>query len=254
MRKTAVITGASSGIGREFARQIAKDSGEIKEIWLIGRNREKLAETQNEIGDRARMLPLDLTDPKDRERLRDKLKEHKPQIQLLVNAAGMGVIGKTEELPLEPQLQTVRINCEALTAVTVLALPYMTRGGCVIQMGSASGFFPQPAFAVYAASKSYVLSFSRALRQELRPKGVRVTCVCPGPVDTPFFGSAETYHKRMPGKNAFMTDPARVVSQALKDAAAGRDVSVCGTGMRLARLACKVLPHRLLLAVWGRLA
>ena len=106
-----------------------------------------------------------------------------------------GRIGRFEEITLPEHQQTTRLNDEALMTVTYLCLPYMGKGSRVVQMASASAFVPQPGFAVYAASKAYVMSFSRALRSEVRKKGITVTCVCPGPVDTAFFEGAEKYHK-----------------------------------------------------------
>lgn len=251
----ALITGASSGLGREFARQITRAYPGLDELWLLSRSRQKLEHVQKTLAKttalRIRLFAADLTDPEDRRRLEDALASEKPQIKLLVNAAGLGVIGSVAALPASPQLETIRTNCEALTAVTHLCLPYLKRGSHILQMASA--FAPQPGFAVYAASKSYVLSFSRALGQELRPRGITVTAICPGPVETPFFDHAEKYHKRLPGKQAIMSDLHKVVTQAIRDAANGRALSVYGLPMKASCLACKVLPHSLIIRLMDTL-
>ncbi|MDY3917549.1 MAG: SDR family NAD(P)-dependent oxidoreductase [Candidatus Limivivens sp.] len=257
----AVITGASSGIGREFARQIALDYPWLDQLWLIGRSIGKLEQVKKALEATALSgtaevccLSMDLTIPGERKRLAEKLEKETPRIKLLVNAAGMGVIGKIEQLPAKPQLETIRINCEALTAVTHMCLPYLKRGSRIIQMVSASAFVPQPEFAVYAASKAYALSFSRALRKELQDREITVTAVCPGPVDTPFFDRAEQYEKRLPAKRAVMAEPGKVVKKAIRDAATGREISVCGLPMKGARAACKLLPHSLIIRLMDAFA
>ena len=156
-------------------------------------------------------------------------------------------IGTFEEITLPEHQQTTRLNDEALMTVTYLCLPYMEKGSHIIQMASASAFVPQPGFAVYAASKAYVLSFSRALRSEVRKKGITVTCVCPGPVDTAFFEGAEKYHKMPLFKKKSMADPKPVVEKAVYDAACGRALSIYGWSMKALFLACKILPHRLII-------
>lgn len=251
--KIALITGASSGMGREFALQIERDYEELDELWLVGRREEKLCQVREELKKQTRIFPLDLTKPEMREQLFEALKKEAPQIKLLVNAAGAGVIGRCEQLPAEPQLSSLQINCEALTAVTLACLPFLSAGSRIIQLASASAFLPQPGFGVYAASKAYVLSFSRALRWELRKKGVSVTAVCPGPVDTPFFLPAQVYQKRPAGKDLFMAKPARVTAKALRDAAADRELSIYGLSMKLVYVFCKILPQSLIIRLWSGL-
>ena len=245
--KIAIVTGASSGMGREFVRQISEDYVFLDEIWVIARNAKKLKSLRREVDKRLVILPLDLRKREDQEMLRNRLVREEPRIKLLVNGAGIGKIGDFAELSLESQRAAVRLNCEGLTAVTYLCLPFMHPGSRLIQMSSAAAFVPQPGFAVYAATKSYVLSFSRALRSEVRKKGITVTCVCPGPVDTAFFEGAEKYHKMPLFKKKSMADPKPVVEKAVYDAACGRALSIYGWSMKALFLACKILPHRLII-------
>ena len=245
--KVAIVTGASSGMGREFVKQIAANYLFLDEIWVIGRNRRKLFDLQKEVAKKIRVLQLDLRKREGQERLKIFLETENPRIKLLVNSAGIGKIGNFNELSLNTQRGIVRLNCEALTAVTYLCLPYMHCGTRVIQMASAAAFIPQPGFAVYAASKSYVLSFSRALRMELMERGITVTSVCPGPVNTPFFEKAEQLHAMADLKKASMVEPEAVVEKAIKDAAIGRAMSVYGGNMKALSLICKVIPHQFLI-------
>ncbi|MEE0420847.1 MAG: SDR family NAD(P)-dependent oxidoreductase [Lachnospiraceae bacterium] len=241
--KIAIVTGASSGMGREFVRQISEDYVFLDEIWVIARNAKKLKSLRREVDKRLVILPLDLRKREDQEMLRNRLVREEPRIKLLVNAAGIGKIGDFAELSLDSQRAAVRLNCEGLTAVTYLCLPFMHPGSRLIQMSSAAAFIPQPGFAVYAATKSYVLSFSRALRTELRPRGITVTSVCPGPVDTPFFDKAEKLHSMAEFKKSFMAAPEDVVEKAIRDAAVGRELSIYGGGMKTLFAAGKLLPH-----------
>ena len=142
------------------------------------------------------------------------------------------------------------VNCRALTAVTMLCLPYLKKRSRIIQIDSGSAFLPQPGFAVYAASKAYVLSFDQALGAELKDRGITVTSVCPGPVDTEFFQTGGI--ALSPLKKIFLAKPQKVVRKALFDAEAGKDLSL-GRSMKLLRLLGSVLPQKLILEVMRKL-
>ena len=243
----AVVTGASSGIGREFALQIGNEEG-IEELWAIARRRERLQDLIPQCRARVRVLELDLLRDDSLEKLERLLKKEAPQIVYLVNGAGFGLFGAFEALSLKEQLDMIALNVGALTALTHLCLPYMQRGGRIFQMSSLSAFQPLPFVGVYGAGKAYVLRFSRALNRELRPKKVGVTAVCPGWTKTAFFdraakGDAVCVYD-------FFFTPAQVVSKALADGKKGRDLSVCGLSVYLKLLLSKVLPHRLIMKLW----
>ena len=242
--KIALVTGASSGLGREFVRQIA-EQGKVEEIWAIARRRDRLEALQSISAVPIRVLALDLTRPGDMEYLRNTLQDELPDIRILVNAAGMGRMGPTVDIPAKDNDAMIDLNCRGLTEMTCTCLPWMHKGTRIINLASAAAFCPQAKFAVYAATKSYVLSFSRSLAAELKEKGIFVTAVCPGPVDTPFFEVSG----KLPGgmKEAVMADPVQVVKQALIDAKYKKEVSVYGTAMKGAEAATKVLPHGMIL-------
>lgn len=243
--KIAVVTGASSGLGREFARQISARYSKFDEIWLIARRTERLEEIADEIKLTSRVISLDLSSNDELMALKELLEENAPDIKLLVNCAGYGKSGSFDELGYDEQLGMIDINCRALTAVTKLCLPYISSNSRIIELASAAAFMPQPDFAVYAATKSYVLSFSKAINKELKPKKITVTAVCPGPVDTEFFDIAGKNVK--PLKRMVMAKPENVVEQAIKDAALGNELSIYGRTMKLAHVAGRFLPHRLLM-------
>lgn len=243
--KIALVTGASSGMGREFAKQISARYSKFDEIWLIARRNERLEETAAEIKLTSRVISLDLTNQDELKAFKELLETQQPDIKLLVNCAGYGATGACDEIDCDTQLGMIDLNCRALTAVTTLCLPYISSNSRIIQVASAAAFIPQPDFAVYAATKSYVLSYSRALRTELKPRKISVTCVCPGPVNTEFFDIAGTKIKFF--KKMVMAEPEDVVEQAIKDAALGNALSIYGKSMKLAYIAGRFLPHKLLM-------
>ena len=257
--RTAIITGASTGMGRIFAKEIYQRYKNIEEIWIIARREEKLLSLKKELGQKGVfVLPLDLTREKDIEEYKRVLEERRPDVCILVNSAGYGKIGSFEEIGYEHNRGMIQLNCQALTDVTYLTLPYMRREAQMIHLASSAAFVPQPDFAVYAATKSYVLSFSRALKYELADRKIRVTAVCPGPVKTEFFDQVESCVKEKPEdgtkklkqlKKLVMANPERVVRKALKDNLKGKEVSVYGPIMQMFELACKVIPHKVLLKI-----
>lgn len=251
MKCIAVITGASSGIGREFARQIAAAYPSLSEIWVLARRLTALRELEAELpGKKVRILPLDLTEDTALETLEALLKKERPCIRILVNSAGCGKSGPVESQDWKDASRMLDVNCRALTAVTMLCLPYLKKRSRIIQIDSGSAFLPQPGFAVYAASKAYVLSFDQALGAELKDRGITVTSVCPGPVDTEFFQTGGI--ALSPLKKIFLAKPQKVVRKALFDAEAGKDLSL-GRSMKLLRLLGSVLPQKLILEVMRKL-
>lgn len=251
--KVAIITGASSGIGREFALQMDAIFQNIDEFWLVARREGELEELSKVLLHHCRIFAMDITKMGQPERLAYTLKLENAKVCMLVNCAGYGIMGDFAKAPLKDTLGMIRTNCEALTELTHRMIPFMKKNGRIIQIASSAAFLPQPYFAVYAASKSYVLSFSRAIGQELREKGIYVTAVCPGPVDTPFFDIAEQNAARLALKEAVMVQPEDVVAKALRDSHHRRELSVYGIPMQLFALGCKILPHKAFMQITGML-
>ena len=247
--KIAVITGASSGIGREFAVQIARKYGKLDEIWLVARRKDLMQELEKHLRVPVRIFAMDLADDTDLHQFKEYLEEYNPDIKLLVNCAGFGKIGRVDSQDVIEQGNMIDVNCRALTIFTGLCLPYISTHSRIINIASAAAFSPQPNFAVYAATKAYVLSYSRALNVELKDRQITVTCVCPGPVDTEFFNIAGDSEGKSFKKN-FRVPADKVVTQAIKDAALGNELSIYGTAMKLAKGASKVLPQKAIMSVF----
>lgn len=245
--KIAIVTGATSGMGREMVFQLADRFQGLREIWVIGRRKDRLKELRGQVPVRIRSFGLDLSKTEELLLLKEALKKEKPDVKILVNAAGFGKTGKAGQILPEDSAGMVRLNCEALVAVTDAVLPYLSENSRIIQFASAAAFVPQPGFAVYAASKSFVLSYSRALNEELRPRNIFVTAVCPGPVSTEFFtialngGALKSYKKWVTVKPEF------VVRKAISDSRMGREISIAGPVMKASFLLCKCIPHKLIM-------
>ncbi len=243
--RIAIITGASSGMGRDFSRLLAHE--ELDELWLIARRENRLLRLSNRLDIPCRTLALDLLDKNSFTILADCLALENPEVVWLINAAGYGLVGKVEDLSQEEQDNMVSLNCMALTSITREVLPYMKKGGHIVQFASASAFLPQPDFAVYAATKAYVLSFSRALNAELRPRKISVTAVCAGPVNTEFMKIAGEHEEIRAYKKFFAMESRRVVRSAFLAAKRGREVVVPSLSMQALQLATKILPHKMIL-------
>lgn len=251
--RIAIVTGASSGMGKEAAIQIADRFSGIDEIWMIARRKERLEELEGHAPAHLRSFGLDLTRQEDLQTLESALNEEKPDVKFLINSAGFGQIGYVGDLDIELETGMVRLNCEALCAVTHIVLPYLSKNSRIIQFSSSAAFLPQPKFAVYAATKSFVLSYSRALGAELKPRGIYVTAVCPGPVKTEFFDIAETTGQVPLYKKLVMANPRKVVRLALRDSMMGKSVSVYGFLMKAFYLMSKILPHDFILNMMNRM-
>ncbi len=249
MKNIIIITGASSGIGQEFALQIDTAFSNIDEIWLIARREERLQEVAKVMEHTTRLLAMDVSDEYAMDDLEAMLDEEEVVVRMLINAAGFGLMGEFDDIPFPEQNDMLLVNCEALSKLTYMVLPYMARGSRIIQMASAAAFFPQPGFAVYAATKAYVLSFSRALNRELADRGIYVTAVCPGPVNTEFFDVAEQYGDTPLVKKLTMITSEKCVSEALRASYFKKDMAVPGATMKASLLATKLLPHSLVLNI-----
>lgn len=238
-----VITGASSGMGREFALQLDRGLQSIDEFWLVARRVDRLKELADTMRHRVKILPLDLMTQADLHLFEEVLQEEKPVIRMLINCAGYGMIGDFMEIPVEEQAGEVDLNCRALIWMTYACIPYMRKKSRIIQLASSAAFLPQPGFSVYAATKSFVLSFSRALREELKEKAIYVTAVCPGPVRTEFFDIAEQYGDTLTIKKFTMVEAGRVVREALAASCKNRPMSVCSLPISAFWAMTRVMPQ-----------
>ena len=245
--KTAIITGASSGLGREFALRAVTEFPDIDCFWLVARREEKLAELAAEITDKkVACVCIDLLTDEGMDAYKELLSRENPQVELLVNNAGRGMLGEFAEEPLEGQLQMVDLNIRALTAVVSMTLPYMQDGSCLIQISSIASFAPTPRMTVYSATKAYVSFFSRGLHEELRPRGITVTAVCPPPMRTEFLQNANINGNSRAFEVLPYGEPDQVAIGALRAAKAGKAVYTPRLLYKFYRVLAAVLPHALI--------
>lgn len=251
---TALITGATAGLGAEFARQLAPVAGRLV---LVGRREERLNALAAELRGTAPAvvidpIPVDLANPGERERLSQKIIREEIPLNLLVNNAGLGDLGPfdtAEWRRIDPMLS---VNIAALTHLTHLLLPMLraSRPAAVLNVSSIAGFFPLPEMAVYAATKAYVTSFSEALRMELAPDGISVTALCPGPVPTEFFEVASREGKKIRAMDrshpAFGATPEQVVREALAGLEKNRPGVIPNALLAAAVRAVRLLPFPLI--------
>lgn len=248
--KIAIVTGASSGLGRAFAKELARWE-EIQEIWLVARREERLRILAEELGKPTRVFPLDLTKPESVQILREALERTAPDVRVLVNAAGFGKFGTYADMTARETEDMIDLNCRAAVDLTNLAIPYMGRGSHILEICSSAAFQPLPGMNVYAASKAFLLRYSRGLRWELRGKGIWVTAVCPGWIKTEFMEVArDTQNGQTVRHFPFATTPERVAAQALRGSRLGLAATLHGLMTPIQWLAAKLLPHSLVMACW----
>ena len=251
MKRIIVVTGASSGMGKEFLVQILEKEKDIDEVWAIARREERLIELKEKVSEKIVPIKMDLSDEKDLKKYREKLEKEKPSIVILANCAGFGVFEHTENIDTEVKLNMIDLNVKAPVAMIDYSLPYMGRGSKIMNIASCAGFQPIPYINDYAATKAFLLSYSRALNKELRYKGIHVLAVTPYWTKTEFFDRAvdEGKKKVVINYNA-MYDPTEVMKLAIKDLYTKKDVSIYGFVNRGQRILTKVLPHALVMKVW----
>ena len=240
MKNIAIITGASSGMGKEFVLQL---DGTFDEIWGIGLGKESLDELERTLKGKFRGFELDLTKQESFDNITDLLNKEKPNVKYLANCSGFGKFGRYDEIDL---------NCRALVQMTEYVLPFMERGGRIVQIASVAGFQPVPYMAVYAASKAFVISYSRALNQELKRRKISVTTVCPFWTKTAFFDRATKTEAKeaVVTKYVAMYEAKDVVKKAIKDANKRKELSICGFIARSQVRLVNIIPKKIVMNTW----
>ncbi len=246
----AIVTGASSGMGREFVYALDKEN-KYSEIWVIARRADRLEELKNECKTAIVPIALDLTEKSSFDSYRALLNEKKPDVKVLVNCSGFGKFGTYADIDTETSCEMIDLNCKALVRMTEYTLPYMQKGAHVLQLDSLSSFQPVPYIGVYGATKAFVLSYSRALNVELKTRGIKVMAICPGWVKTEFFERSKTACSDAVTYFNVMYEAKDVVKTAMKDMyKKNKDVSIHGLPVKLQVLGVKLLPHKLVMKIW----
>ena len=251
MKSIAIVTGASSGIGKEFFLSLNEHKENLDEIWVVARSQEKLEALRALTTLPVRIFPVDLSQPDGVKALENAFQTEEIGIEYLICASGFGRFNATIDDDREVLENMVDLNCRSIVGLTRSAFPYMKKGGTVVLIASLAALQPIPYIATYGATKAFVLSYGRALNKELRAlKGARCLCVCPYWTKTAFFDRA--YAEKTIVKNyAVMYEPTQIVQQTWKDLKKkNKDVSIYGTIANGQALLVKMLPHRLVMWIW----
>ncbi|MBR3865014.1 MAG: SDR family NAD(P)-dependent oxidoreductase [Clostridia bacterium] len=250
MKDIIVVTGASSGLGKEFVLQIDKKE-KVDEIWVIARRLDKLIELQGLTDAKIVPIALDLSNYDEIKLYENKLSEEKPNVKILVNCAGFGKFDHYENVETNVYLNMIDLNCKSTVLITNLTLPFMTEGAKIVNFASFSSFQPVPYINVYGATKAFTLSYSRALNRELAYRKIKVLAVCPLWVKTEFFDRAIDKDKKpvVISYNALYT-PDKIIKKAIKDLYKNKDMSIYGKMAKLQWITTKILPHKLIMKIW----
>lgn len=246
--KTAIITGASSGLGAEFVKAVNTGRKDIEKIIVIARREDRLNKLKEDMGDKIYPLPLDLTDADFGGKVKEVLESINAEVVLLINNAGFGKLGDFENIGEPDNALMVRLNCEALTRMSSVCLPFMKDGGEIINTCSIASFAPNIRMATYSSTKAYVMSLSRAMREELKARKINVLACCPGPMETEFLPVANIVKGT---SRTFDTLPrVNVREMAEKSLAAsnrGKAVYTNKAFYKFYRFVAKILPHGLVM-------
>lgn len=246
----AIVTGASSGMGREFVRQLSAWV-QVDEIWAIARRTDALEELKKETAIPVRPVSLDLLKEESFETLETMLEAEKPVISLLVNAAGFGKFGAYHKVSIADDCRMIDLNCKALVVMTRLCIPYMGKSSHILQLDSLSAFQPVPYITTYGATKAFVLSYTRAMIRELKGTGIRMMAMNPGWVKTEFFDHAMKTNTGEVQYFSILYEAKDVVATGLRDLYNTRkDYSVHGLPIRNQVRAVKLMPHSIVMKIW----
>lgn len=251
MKRIAIVTGASSGIGKAFFLSLNERKEGLDEIWVIARSADKLNELQTLTDVPVRTFALDLSKSQSFDVLNAALREETPSVKYLICASGFGRFTAVLDDDLHTLENMVDLNCRAIVSGARVVAPYMEKDGLIMLVSSVAAFQPIPYIATYGATKSFVLSFGRAFNRELmKSRGARCMCVCPFWTKTEFFKRAVEKDTPVVKKYVAMYEPHQIVSRAWKDAKKKKEFSMYGFKAKAQTLLTKLLPHKWVMSVW----
>ena len=244
MKNIAIVTGASSGLGKEFVKLLVNDKN-IDEIFVLARSKDKLNELKADYGDKIKPYPTDLSDINNIKSFGKILEEEMPNIKILVNNAGFAKFCSYDDISIDETIYMINLNVSGVVAMGLVCIPFMSKNSHIINIASQASFQPLPYQNVYSSTKVFVKNYSRALNVELKEKGISVTAVCPGWIKTNLFERGCINAKKGTTKFAYKVTPDVIAKKALKDAYKNKDISVYGLYVNFCRFLSKFLPEKL---------
>ena len=249
MKNIAIVTGASSGLGKEFVKLLSKDVN-LDEIYVLSRNKDKLEKLKIDYGNKIVPYTIDLSNINNIKIFGKYLEKEKRNIKILINNAGFAKFCSYNDISIDESLNMIDLNISGVVSMGLVCIPFMNKNSHIINIASQAAFQPVPYQNIYSATKSFVKNYSRALNVELKDKGIFVTAVCPGWIKTNLFDRGCINAKKGTTKFSFIVTPDVVAKKALKDAYDNKDISVYGVYVNICRFLSKILPERLVMRIW----
>ncbi len=244
MKSLAIITGATGGLGKAFTKHLID---EVDEVWAIGRNIEKLNNLKEMFGAKIKRYSVDLSDIANLDIIKNELDKDEYTVKYLVNNAGSGRMAPSSDFSAQEIASHINTHNTSMAVLCNICIPYMKSGSHIINVASQSAFQPVAYINLYAASKAFCCSYSRALNMELKGSGIGVTVACPGWIKTDLLQSEMNGHKI---KFPHLAQADDVVIKTIRDTKNGKDVSVYSTYVKTMRFFSKVYPHKWIMNIW----
>lgn len=251
MKKIAIITGASTGLGREFVKLILEKK-EIEEIWALARHQDKLDKLRLQLGNKIRPISIDLSNRTRIEEFGVMLSESDVEVRYLVNNAGYAKFCSHNDLSVTDSLNMIDLNIGGVVAMGLVCIPHMPIGSHIINIASQAAFQPLPYQNLYSSTKAFVHNYTRALNVELKDCGITATAVCPGWIKTHLYERAHIGAAKATKRFCGMTTPDKVAKKALADADHGKDISIYSLYVNFCHIGVKLLPQQLVMKFWLR--
>lgn len=249
MKNAAIVTGASSGLGKEFVKLLTDDKS-FDNIYIIARSKDKLDKLRQDYGDKIIPYVTDLSDINNIKTFGKYLEKEDINIKLLINNAGFAKFCSYDDISIDESLNMINLNVSGVVAMGLVCIPFMNKGSHIINIASQAAFQPVPYQNIYSATKSFVKNYSRALNIELKEKGITVTAVCPGWIKTNLYDRGCINAKKATTNFVNMVTPDVVAKKALKDAYNNKDISIYGFFVNVCGFLSKILPEKLVMKIW----
>lgn len=248
-KQIAIITGASSGFGKEFVKLMLKEKG-IREIWSIARNENRLNILKKKYGYKVRPIPMDLTKRENFKKMKELLEESDVSIKYLINNAGFAKFCSYDDISIEESLNMIDLNISAVVAMGLICIPFMEKESHILNISSQASFSPLPYQNIYSSTKAFVRNYTRALNIELRDRNIHAIAICPGWMKTEIYDRGIIGAKKATHKFVGMVTPDVVAKKALDDTKRGKDISVYGIYVKTSHALSKILSQRAMMAIW----